>query len=249
MKPRKRFGQHFLRDRKIIDEIILHIAPREGEEMLEIGPGDGALTAELLRAGAALTAVEIDRDLAEKLRARFGARLNLIVNDALREDLRGHLRGGMRAAGNLPYNISTPLLLRLAECGAREMWLMMQEEVAVRVCAPPGGAEYGRLTASVRLFYDAKRVLSAPPQAFSPPPKVHSAMVKLVRRESPPQFAAHLPALLSAAFQSRRKMLGNALAAFAVNWRAAEIDPARRAQTLSPEEFARLSLHATPPRT
>ena len=245
MTLRKRFGQHFLRDGKIIGEFMRRMRPQAGESILEIGPGDGALTAEFLAAGAALTAVEIDRDLAEKLRARFGGRLNLIVGDALAENLSALLDGG-RAAGNLPYNISTPLLLKLAESGAREMWLMMQEEVAARVCAPPGGAEYGRLTVSLGLFYRAEKKIFAPPRAFSPPPKVNSAVVKFSRRASPPPLSPSFSAVLAAAFQSRRKMLGNGLSAFSVNWRAAEIDPSRRPQTLSPEEFARLSLNAEP---
>ncbi|MBE8158117.1 MAG: ribosomal RNA small subunit methyltransferase A [Betaproteobacteria bacterium] len=243
MKPRKRFGQHFLRDDKIIAEIVRRICPRAGENILEIGPGDGALTAKLLEAGAALTAVEIDRSLAEKLRARFGAKLNLINGDALQENLSELLDGGGRAAGNLPYNISTPLLLKLAESGAREMWLMLQEEVAARICAPPGAAEYGRLTVSVRLFYDAEYVLAVPPRAFSPPPKVNSAVIKLSRRAPPPR-APCFSVLVAAAFQSRRKMLGNGLSDFSVNWRGAEISPQRRPQTLSPEEFARLSFYA-----
>ena len=245
MNYRKRFGQHFLRDRNITGEIVRRMNVQTGEKILEIGPGDGALTEELLAAGAALTAVEIDRGLVQKLRDRFGEKLNLIAGDALKQNLPKLLDGG-RVAGNLPYNISTPLLLRLAESGAREMWLMLQKEVADRVCAPPGGAEYGRLTVSVRMFYDAEKILAAPPRAFSPPPKVDSAAVKLSRRE-PPEKAPSLPFLLAAAFQSRRKMLGNGLAGFSVNWRAANISPERRPQTLSPEEFARLSMHAKPP--
>lgn len=242
MTLRRRFGQHFLRDENILGELVARINPRAGEEMLEIGPGDGALTGRLLRAGANLSAVEIDRDLAEKLRAEF-PNLRLIVGDVLKENLPHLLRNGIRVAGNLPYNISTPLLIRLCESRAREMWLMVQKEVAARVCAPPGGTEYGRLTVSVRLRYDAAAEMSAPPEAFSPPPKVDSAVIKLTRRENPPQFAPSLPLLVSAAFQNRRKMLANGLSDFAIDWRGAEIDPARRPQTLSPEEFARLSLY------
>ncbi|MGI9296452.1 MAG: 16S rRNA (adenine(1518)-N(6)/adenine(1519)-N(6))-dimethyltransferase RsmA [Gammaproteobacteria bacterium] len=242
MISRRRFGQHFLRDETILGELIARINPLPGEKMLEIGPGDGALTGRLLRAGATLSAVEIDRDLAEKLRAQFPD-LHLIVGDALKEDLPHLLRNGMRVAGNLPYNISTPLLIRLAECRPREMWLMVQKEVAARVCAAPGGAEYGRLTVSVRLRYDAAAEMSAPPEAFAPPPKVDSAVIKLTRRDNPPRYAPSLPAIVAAAFQNRRKMLGNGLSEFAINWQGAEIDPSRRPQTLSPEEFARLSLY------
>ena len=243
MIPRRRFGQHFLRDEKILDELVARICPRPGERMLEIGPGDGALTGRLLRAGAILTAIEIDRDLANKLRARFPA-LNLIVGDALKENLPHLLQSEMRAAGNLPYNISTPLLFRLAECRPREMILMVQKEVAERICAAPGGAEYGRLTASLRLQYDAAVEMFAPPQAFSPPPQVDSAAIKLTRRSETPPHSPLLPSLLAAAFQSRRKILGNGLSAFAVDWQGADIAPSRRPQTLSPDEFARLSLYA-----
>ena len=243
MIPRKRFGQHFLRDETILNSIVSRIRPQKGEEMLEIGPGDGALTGKLLQAGAALTAVEIDRDLAAKLRAKYPA-LRLIVGDAMREDLAAILQNGMRVAGNLPYNISTQILIRLSECRPREMWLMLQKEVAARLCAMPGMAEYGRLTASVRLRYKAAAELSAPPEAFYPPPKVHSAVVKLVRRENPPPHSELFSAIVSAAFQSRRKILANGLSGFVVDWRAANVDPLRRPQTLSPDEFARLSVHS-----
>lgn len=240
---RRRFGQHFLRDESILGELIAQICPTPGEEMLEIGPGDGALTGRLLRAGAALAAIEIDRDLARQLRAKFPA-LRLIVNDVLRENLPHFLQNGMRVAGNLPYNISTPLLIRLAECAPREMWLMVQKEVASRVCATPGGADYGRLTASVRLRYDAVIAMFVPPEAFSPPPKVDSAVIRLTRRDGVPPHSPLLPEVIAAAFQSRRKMLANGLSDFVVDWRAADIDSSRRPQTLSPQEFARLSLYA-----
>ena len=243
MNARKRFAQHFLIDRRIIADIISHIAPFPGEDMVEIGPGDGALTAGLLNAGAALTAIEIDRDLATRLRARFGAQLNLIVNDVLRENLSSLIKDNTRVAGNLPYNISAPLLLRLINCRAREMWLMLQEEVVARLCAPPGAANYGRLTVSVRLFYEAEKMIVVSPQAFMPPPTVHSAVVRLRRRLDVPPFSVLLPDMVLAAFQSRRKILRNGLAAFDVDWRRADIAPERRPQTLTPEEFARLSLY------
>ena len=242
---RRRFGQHFLRDKTVISEMVRQIGAGADEEMLEVGPGDGALTEHFLRAGAALTAVEIDRDLAAKLRTRF-PNLRLIVNDILKEDLSHLVKNEMRVAGNLPYNISTPLLIRLAECAPREMWLMVQKEVAARICASPGAAEYGRLTVSVRLQYDAVIAMAVSPEAFSPPPKVESAVVKLIRRRQIPRYSPILPQIVAAAFQSRRKMLANGLSDFSVDWCGAAIDERARPQTLSPDQFARLSLYAAP---
>lgn len=247
MRPRRRFGQHFLRDETILAEIVAQIRPASGEEMLEIGPGDGALTARLLREGAALTAVEIDRDLAAKLRAQF-PQLRLIVNDILKEDFSLLLQNAPRVAGNLPYNISTPLLIRLAlaDRAPPEMWLMLQKEVAARLCAPAGAAQYGRLTAEIGLRYDSEIVLSAPPRAFSPPPQVESAFVRLVRRREVFAHSRLFSEIVAAAFRSRRKTLANGLADFCVNWRAAGVESSRRPQTLAPEEFAKLSLHTAP---
>ena len=246
---RRRFGQHFLRDREVVGELIRRIAPRSGETLLEIGPGDGALTEHLLQSGAAVTAVEIDRDLADGLLRRFqttfAGQFKLIVGDVLKEDLDELLKNGLRTVGNLPYNISAPLLLKLSQTHSREMWLMMQKEVASRLCASPGDSDYGRLTVSARLNYAARAEMQVPPSAFSPPPKVDSTVLRLTRRDSPLLPPPLLPALLSAAFQSRRKTLSNGLAAFHVNWQSADIAPTRRPQTLSPEEFIRLSQNAT----
>ena len=250
MKTRRRFGQHFLRDREVVGELIHRIAPRSGETLLEIGPGDGALTEHLLQSGAAVTAVEIDRDLADGLLRRFqttfAGQFKLIVGDVLKEDLEELLKSGMRTVGNLPYNISAPLLLKLSQTRSREMWLMMQKEVASRLCASPGDSDYGRLTVSARLNYAAHAEMQVPPSAFSPPPKVDSTVLRLARRDSPLSPPPLLPALLSAAFQSRRKTLSNGLAAFNVDWQKADIAPTRRPQTLSPEEFIRLSQNAAP---
>ena len=239
-----------MRDREVVGELIRRIAPRSGETLLEIGPGDGALTEHLLQAGAAVTAVEIDRDLADGLLRRFqttfAGQFKLIVGDVLKEDLEELLKSGMRTVGNLPYNISAPLLLKLSQTRSREMWLMMQKEVASRLCASPGDSDYGRLTVSARLNYAARAEMQVPPSAFSPPPKVDSTVLRLTRRDSPLSPPPLLPALLSAAFQSRRKTLSNGLAAFNVDWQSADIAPTRRPQTLSPEEFIRLSQNAEP---
>ena len=239
-----------MRDREVVGELIRRIATRSGETLLEIGPGDGALTEHLLQSGAVVTAVEIDRDLADGLLRRFqttfAGQFKLIVGDVLKEDLEELLKSGMRTVGNLPYNISAPLLLKLSQTRSREMWLMMQKEVASRLCASPGDSDYGRLTVSARLNYAAHAEMQVPPSAFSPPPKVDSTVLRLTRRDSPLLPPPLLPALLSAAFQSRRKTLSNGLAAFNVDWQKADISPTRRPQTLSPEEFIRLSQNAAP---
>lgn len=246
MNLRKRFGQHFLRDPAVIEALLNKINPQADEKILEIGPGEGALTAPLLRAQSKLTAIEIDRDLAAVLRRQFGERLRLIVGDALQEDL-SHLSEGARVVGNLPYNIATPLLLKLVQCRAKEMWLMVQKEVGQRVCASPGGSDYGRLTVSVQLFCTVSEELSVSPQAFMPPPKVQSSVLRLAPVAVPPTLPPLFFALLAAAFQSRRKILSNALSAFCVNWQQADIAPERRPQTLSPAEFIRLAAAAKAP--
>ena len=244
MKTRRRFGQHFLADDNIINEIVMRIRPRKGEKILEIGPGKGALSAGLLQAGAKLMAVEIDRDLAAELQAQFGDSIDLITGDILKQNLPQLVSENSRVAGNLPYNISTPLLLKLCECRTRGMWLMVQEEVAARICAPTGTSEYGRLTVSVRLFYQASYEIHVPPSAFVPPPKVDSAMIQLTPRIASPMFSPLFSEITAAAFQSRRKMLGNGLSGFNIAWKRAGIEPSRRPQTVSPDEFARLSLCA-----
>ena len=237
--PKKRFGQHFLRDRTIIASIVQHIAPQPNERILEIGPGGGVLTFALLSAGAAITAVEIDRDLAATLQqspaAQTGA-LAVICGDILRQDL-PQLAGDLRVVGNLPYNISTPLLLQLAQTATPEMWLMVQKEVGERAAASAGSRQYGRLSVSLQFSHQVEMVLQVPPRAFSPPPQVESVLLCIRRRPvSPPP--PHFAAVVAAAFQSRRKMLGNGLAAFAVDWHSIGIAPQRRPQTLSPQEFA-----------
>lgn len=242
MRARKRFGQHFLRDDKVLRALTEMVCPQPGETIVEIGPGDGAWTEHLLNAGAKVAAVEIDRDLAAHLRQKFSTpNFNLIQGDVLQTDLSELLPEQTRVAGNLPYNISTPLLFHLLRYRPCEMWLMLQTEVAERICAMPGGPEYGRLTISVALQYEALVKLSVPPEAFDPPPKVESTVIQLRRKKNSLEHTKMLPSILSAAFQSRRKMLGNGLSSFTVDWQGANISPASRPQTLSPEEFARLS--------
>ena len=246
MRPRKRFGQHFLRDEGVLRRIADAMEIRADDEILEIGPGDGALTAELLRRGGRVWAVEIDRDLCAKLRVRFAeearaGRLRLTEGDALREDFSEWEKdGGTRVAGNFPYNISTPLLLRLTGMNPRDIHAMVQLEVAERLRSPPGDSEYGRLTATVGMSYETELLFRVAPESFDPPPRVESAVIRLTpgARESVPD---NLDDILRRAFSSRRKTLANAMRGLAVDWDGCEIDPGRRPQTLSPREFVRLA--------
>ena len=218
MKPvvaRKRFGQHFLVDRGIIEAIVAAVAPRAGDGLVEIGPGDAALTGPLLERAGHLTAIEIDRDLAARLRRRFGSRLTLIEGDALAVDL-GPLAaaGPLRLVGNLPYNISSPLLVRLITWHHRvlDQHFMLQKEVVDRIVAPPGCAAYGRLGVLLQAFYQVESLIEVPPAAFDPPPRVDSAVIRMLPlREAAEVPLAELSALLAAGFGQRRKMLRGTL--------------------------------------
>ena len=250
-RPRKRFGQNFLHDPNVIARIAAAVRPRPEDHLLEIGPGQAALTEALLPHCGRLTAIEIDRDLAAALRQRYAEepRFSLIEADALRVDLAPLAADGpLRVVGNLPYNISTPLLFHLLKSRAPiiDLHLMLQREVAERMTAPPGGKTYGRLSVAVALAARAELVLRVPSGAFFPPPKVESAIVRLVPRST------HLPwpqldRLLTSAFSARRKTLRNALSR---SFSAAEltdlgVDPGARPEQLSPDDFLRLATAAT----
>ena len=248
-RARKRFGQNFLHDAGIIDRIVGLIRPKAGDPMVEIGPGLGAMTGPLIEQLGQLHAVELDRDLIPRLKDRFGARLTIHEADALRFDfaaLADEL-GPLRVVGNLPYNISTPLLFHLLANSGRilDMHFMLQKEVVDRLCAEPGTGEYGRLTVCVAARAEARRLMKVGPGAFNPPPKVDSAIVRLVPR--PPPFEiqdlARFDALVAAAFGQRRKTLNNTLKGLvdAQQFAAAGIDPGLRAERLSPADFARLT--------
>jgi 16S rRNA (adenine1518-N6/adenine1519-N6)-dimethyltransferase len=253
-RARKRFGQHFLHEPSVIARIVRAIAPKPGEALVEIGPGLGALTVPLLEAAGALTVVELDRDVIPRLREACGGApaLRVIQADALRVDytaLRDELAPGarLRLAGNLPYNISTPLLFHLlGHSGAiRDMHFMLQKEVVRRLCAAPDTADYGRLTVTLAARAEAAELFTVGPGAFKPPPRVDSAVVRITPR--PPPFPirdlARYDRLATLAFGQRRKTLHNALkgevgdAGFA----AAGVDPRARGETLAPEQFARLA--------
>lgn len=250
-KPRKRFGQNFLQDPNIIRRIVAAIAPVQGQLLLEIGPGQGALTRYLLQYKPALTAVELDRDLAAGLLELFAddPHFHLIEGDALALDLSSLTSPGhpVRVVGNLPYNISTPLLFHLLEQQEYivDMHFMLQKEVVDRLAAEPGSKDFGRLSVMTQYHCDVMPVFDVPPGAFFPPPKVMSAIVRLKPR--PPQHVAnHLATLarvVNTAFQQRRKTLRNTLKLLMPESVivAAGVNPDARAETLGVEQFVSLA--------
>jgi len=249
IRARKRFGQHFLHDPQVLQRIAAAVAPQEGELLLEIGPGTGALTSRLLERMPLLHAIEIDRDLAAALRARWGERLALHEGDALEFDYAGLARAEgrpLRIVGNLPYNISTPLLFRLLESADQisDLHVMLQKEVIDRMCAAPGGKDYGRLTVMLSPRMSIERLFDVGPGAFQPPPRVWSAVARIrvlaqPRFPVPPRFAE----VVAAAFAQRRKTLRNSLRALltAESFEVAGVRPDARPETLAPAQFAALA--------
>jgi 16S rRNA (adenine1518-N6/adenine1519-N6)-dimethyltransferase len=238
-QPRKRFGQHFLHEKRVLARIVDAIAPASGDFMVEIGPGEGALTAPLLEKAGALVAIELDRDLAERLRTLHPA-LTLHCADALEFDF-AQFPSGMRLVGNLPYNISTPLLFHLARFApqVRDMHFMLQLEVVERMVAKPSTPAYGRLSVALQARFRMEKLFKVAAGAFRPPPKVESAVVRL----APLDWQLPIDEdLLRRAFSARRKTLRNALPG--VDFAAAGIDPKLRPENLSPEDYARLSMNS-----
>jgi 16S rRNA (adenine1518-N6/adenine1519-N6)-dimethyltransferase len=253
---RKRFGQNFLHDPQVIEHIVEAIAPQPGEALVEIGPGRGALTDPLLEACGRLDAIEIDRDLAAALRERLGSRrLELHETDALEFDFAAlaHARGGrLRVVGNLPYNVSTPLLFHLLQAHASliDLHIMLQREVIERICAVPGTGEYGRLTVMLAPWVTAEHLFDVGPGAFRPAPQVWSAVARLTVRDSP-RFPVdgRYAKVVAAAFSQRRKTLRNALRSLldAEAILACGVDPGARPETLSPDEFGALASAVSKP--
>jgi len=250
-RARKRFGQHFLHDRGMIGRILDALDPKPDEVIVEIGPGLGALTRPLLERIARLHGVELDRDLATRLREEFPAtRLTMHETDALAFDFCSLAPAGkkLRVVGNLPYNISTPLLFHLLDqqrC-VQDMLFMLQKEVVDRMRAAPGGKEYGRLSVMLQWRCTVEKLFDIGPGAFTPPPRVDSSVVRLVPHRSPPVTVldtARFTALVQAAFAHRRKTLRNNLSGMVdtQGFAATGIDPGRRAETLSLAEFAALA--------
>src|SRR5438477_6039620 len=236
--PRKRFGQHFLHDPRVLGRIVDAIAPSPGDFLVEIGPGEGALTAPLIERAGKLEAIEIDRDLAAALAARFPPfKLTVHCADALEFDF-ARFPPGVRVAGNLPYNISTPLLFYLARYAerVRDMHFMLQLEVVERMVAAPSTAQYGRLSVALQARFAMAKLFNVAKGAFRPPPKVESAVVRLVPLAQPLHVDDEL---LRKAFSARRKQLRNALPG--VDFARAGIDPRLRPENLSPQDYARIS--------
>jgi 16S rRNA (adenine1518-N6/adenine1519-N6)-dimethyltransferase len=247
-QPRKRFGQNFLADTHYVARIVDAIDPRPGDNVVEIGPGLGALTGAMIGRAGTIAAIEIDRDLAARLRERFSpAQLTLHEADALAFDF-ASLGDGLRVVGNLPYNISSPLLFHLASYAARvrDIHVMLQREVVARMTALPSTSDYGRLTVMLQTRFRVSRLFTVPAGAFRPVPKVESAVARLVPlgNDRPPIADEALFArVVAAAFGQRRKTLRNALAAIAdeAALRNADINPSARGETLSVTDFVRLA--------
>ena len=249
--PRKRFGQHFLSDGGIIDAIVQAIAPRPGDAMVEIGPGLAALTQPLVERLGRLTVIELDRDLAARLRNH--GQLAVIESDvlkvdfgALAQELAPDQPAALRVVGNLPYNISTPILFHLLEFAGRiaDQHFMLQKEVIDRMVAQPATADYGRLSVMLQWRYAMHDVLFVPPESFDPPPRVDSAVVRMVpRAEFAPVDARLFEQLVQTAFSQRRKLLRHTLG----KWLEAkafdgEFDTQRRAEEVAVEEYVALAL-------
>lgn len=247
-QARKRFGQNFLADTHYVQRVVDAVDPQPGDNVVEIGPGLAALTGGLITRAGHITAIEIDRDLAARLRDAFTpAQLTLHEADALAFDF-GVLGDGLRVVGNLPYNISSPLLFHLAvrDAQLRDLHVMLQKEVVARMTAAPGTADYGRLTVMLQAKFRIARLFIVPPGAFRPAPKVESAVARLVPLHADkPAIAdeAMFGRVVAAAFMQRRKTLRNALAALAdaAILEAAGIDPGARGETLAVADFVRLA--------
>ena len=256
--PRKRFGQHFLTDKTIIEGIVGAIAPMPGQRMVEIGPGLGALTQPLVERLGHLIVIELDRDLASRLGSR--ADLTVIESDVLRVDFAqlvrplttstsqavdGNPLQQLRVVGNLPYNISTPILFHLfgfAEIIA-DQHFMLQKEVVERMVARPATSAYGRLSVMLQWRYAMENVLPVPPESFEPPPRVDSAVVRMVPRRDPTSVdALRLREIVKAAFSQRRKLLRHTLGKWLTDHDfAGEFDLQRRAEEVSVAEYVALA--------
>ncbi len=248
---RKRFGQHFLTDGGIIDAIVRAIEPRPGQPVVEIGPGLGALTQPLRERCPNLTVIELDRDLAARLRQQGG--LNVIESDVLKVDfpaLADQLGGKLRVVGNLPYNISTPILFHLLAAAHRveDQHFMLQKEVVDRMAAAPGSKTYGRLSVMLQWRYDIESLIDVPPESFDPPPQVDSAVVRMIPLPQPAQIDVdRFETMVQVAFSQRRKLLRHSLGRWLDEQGfAGEFDLQRRAEEVPVAEFVALA-QAVPP--
>jgi 16S rRNA (adenine1518-N6/adenine1519-N6)-dimethyltransferase len=242
--PRKRFGQHFLSDGGIIDGIVDAIHPLPGQDMVEIGPGLAALTQPLVERLGHLTVIELDRDLA--LRLRLHKQLTVVESDVLKVDFTA-LAGGrkLRVVGNLPYNISTPILFHLLEHVQviEDQHFMLQKEVIDRMVASPSTSDYGRLSVMLQWRYEMENVLFVPPESFDPPPRVDSAVVRMVPRAQPTDIDPRLlERLVQVAFSQRRKLLRHTLGAWLTEQNfSGTFDVQRRAEEVPVHEYLELA--------
>lgn len=251
-KARKRFGQNFLHDERVIHKIIRSINPQKSDLMVEIGPGQGALTEELLAGcDGHLHVVELDRDLIPILRTKFFSATDLQIHesDALKFDFSELTeKGQLRVVGNLPYNISTPLMFHLISFGTliKDMHFMLQKEVVERICAEPGNSAFGRLTVMMQYHCEAENLFTVGPEAFNPAPKVESAIIRLVPRHSHKikvNNDLHFSDFVRQSFGQRRKTLRNNLKGWltAEQIEAAGIDPGVRPERVSVDQFVTLT--------
>jgi 16S rRNA (adenine1518-N6/adenine1519-N6)-dimethyltransferase len=248
---RKRFGQHFLHDPSVLERIFAAVDAQPGQALVEIGPGRGALTGRLLEAAGALDAIEIDRDLSAALRLDLGRQPGFVLHeqDALEFDFAAlaQARGQrLRVVGNLPYNVSTPLMFHLVRTPAAiaDLHVMLQKEVIERIVAPPGGSAYGRLGVMLAPWVEAELLFDVGPGAFRPAPRVWSSVARLTMRPEP-AFAvdARYARVVATAFSQRRKTLRNALRTLldAAAIESCGIDPGARPETLRPDQFGMLA--------
>ena len=245
--PRKRFGQNFLVDDAIIDHIVQAIAPRAGEPLVEIGPGLMALTQPLLERVGQMTVIELDRDLAARLRGRQG--LQVVESDVLKVDFTALAASlqvpKLRVVGNLPYNISSPILFHLLDHVdvVQDQHFMLQKEVVDRMVAQPATSDYGRLTVMLQWRYAMENVLLVPPESFNPPPKVNSAVVRMLPRAEPAALDRKvLETLVQVAFSQRRKLLRHTLGRWLEEQSfSGTFDLQRRAEEVSVAEYTALA--------
>ena len=246
--PRKRFGQHFLADGGIIEDIVEAIAPQPGQFMVEIGPGLAALTQPLVERLGQLTVIELDRDLAVRLRAH--PQLKVIESDVLKVNFAELAQSlgtpKLRVVGNLPYNISTPILFHLLDCVGviEDQHFMLQKEVIDRMVARPSTSDYGRLSVMLQWRYAMENVLAVPPQSFNPPPRVDSAVVRMVPHDTPAAVdVALLSELVQVAFSQRRKLMRHTLGKWLQEKAfSGEFDVQRRAEEVPVAEYLGLAL-------
>jgi len=249
---RKRFGQHFLSDGGIIDAIVREIAPQPGDAMVEIGPGLAALTQPLVERLGRLTVIELDRDLAKRLREH--AQLEVIESDVLKVDFAALAERfpakPLRVVGNLPYNISTPILFHLLGYAhlVADQHFMLQKEVIDRMVAKPATSDYSRLSVMLQWRYEMENVLFVPPESFDPPPRVDSAVVRMVPLAAPPAVdAARLGEIVQVAFSQRRKLLRHTLGKWLQEHGfEGEFDVQRRAEEVPVDEYVALAQTVAP---